>query len=32
MKKQFMWMMAALLIGGFTLTSCDDSDDDVTKE
>ena len=25
-------MMAALLIGGFTLTSCDDSDDDVTKE
>ena len=32
MKKLSLWMMAAILIGGFTLTSCDDSDDEVTKE
>ena len=29
MKKQFMWMIAAILVSGFTLTSCGDSDDDV---
>ena len=35
MKKIFvtrLWMMAVIFIGGFTLTSCDDSDDEVTKE
>jgi hypothetical protein len=30
MKKQFIWMIAAILVSGFTLTSCGDSDDDVT--
>ena len=30
MKKQFLWMIAAILVSGFTLTSCGDSDDDVT--
>ena len=32
MKKSRLWMLAAILIGGFTLTSCGDSDDEVTKE
>ena len=34
MKKILMWVLAATLACGTTtvLTSCDDSDDDVTKE
>ena len=32
MKHKKLLMLAAILIGGFTLTSCGDSDDEVTKE
>ena len=32
MKLSRLWMLTAILIGGFTQTSCDDSDDEVTKE
>ena len=32
MKHKKLLMLAAILIGGFTLTACGDSDDEVTKE
>lgn len=32
MKLQAKWMIAAIFIGGFTLTSCGDSDDDAINE